>query len=91
MKNFALILALLFVISFTPGIEARSRTSAGSGHHIKRSSTARHQFMKQTGYPNGRPGYIIDHVIPLKRGGPDTPGNMQWQTRQEAREKDKWE
>jgi hypothetical protein len=23
---------------------------------------------------------VIDHVIPLKRGGPDTETNMQWQT-----------
>jgi hypothetical protein len=25
--------------------------------------------MTQTGYPHGRPGYVVDHVIPLKRGG----------------------
>ena len=36
-------------------------------------------------------GYIVDHVIPLKRGGADAPSNMQWQTSAAAREKDKWE
>jgi hypothetical protein len=36
--------------------------------------------MTQTGYPHGRPGYVVDHVIPLKRGGADAPWNMQWQT-----------
>jgi 5-methylcytosine-specific restriction endonuclease McrA len=37
--------------------------------------------MTQTGYPHGRPGYVADHVIPLKRGGADASWNMQWQTR----------
>jgi len=37
------------------------------------------------------PGYIIDHVIALKRGGPDTPANMQWQTVEDAKAKDRWE
>ncbi|MGC9151608.1 MAG: HNH endonuclease signature motif containing protein [Microbacter sp.] len=58
---------------------------------IKRSSSARHEFMVKTGYPHGRPGYVIDHIIPLKRGGSDTPDNMQWQTKAEAKAKDKWE
>ena len=37
------------------------------------------------------PGYVVDHVQALKRGGADDPGNMQWQTRAEARAKDRWE
>ena len=37
------------------------------------------------------PGYTVYHVIPLKRGGADSPSNMQWQTNEAAREKDKWE
>ena len=47
--------------------------------------------MRMTGYPHGRPGYVVDHVIPLKRGGCDCPSNMQWQTIDEAKAKDKWE
>jgi hypothetical protein len=58
---------------------------------IKRSEAAKHEFMKQTGYPNGRPGYVVDHIIPLKKGGCDCPENMQWQTVEAAKEKDKWE
>ena len=37
------------------------------------------------------PGYIIDHVKALACGGTDSPENMQWQTKKEASDKDKWE
>lgn len=63
----------------------------------ERSHQARAAFKKQspcpaTGSPKGPcPGYVIDHVVPLACGGADSPGNMQWQTTAEAREKDRWE
>lgn len=56
-----------------------------------RNFAARAQFMKQTGHPHGWKGHEIDHVIPLKCGGPDTPDNMQWQTTEEAKAKDQQE
>ena len=58
---------------------------------IIRSQAAINEFKKQTRYPNGRPGYVIDHIIPLKEGGCDCPENMQWQTIDDAKAKDKWE
>lgn len=36
-------------------------------------------------------GYIIDHINPLACGGADSTDNMQWQTKAEAKAKDKWE
>lgn len=65
--------------------------------HITRDPAARASFQHKnpcpsTGKTSGAcPGYVVDHVTPLKRGGTDSPGNMQWQTKQAAKEKDKWE
>lgn len=64
---------------------------------IKRSQQAKNEFKRQHPCPaTGRSrgpclGYVVDHVVALKRGGADSPGNMQWQTREAAREKDRWE
>lgn len=58
---------------------------------IKRSRASVREFKQVTGHPEGRPGYVIDHIIPLKKGGCDDPRNMQWQTIQDAKEKDRWE
>lgn len=42
----------------------------------------------RNGATRGRcPGHDIDHIEPLCAGGPDVPGNMQWLTLEEHREK----
>lgn len=64
---------------------------------IKRSVAAKDVFKHShpcpsTGKSSGAcPGYVIDHIKALKRGGADAPSNMQWQTKEAARQKDKWE
>ncbi len=64
---------------------------------IARSRTATRDFQKSHPCPStGRTsgacnGFVIDHVVPLKRGGADSPGNMQWQTKAAAKAKDKVE
>ena len=37
------------------------------------------------------PGFVVDHKIALACGGLDRPENMQWQSKAEAKAKDKWE
>lgn len=62
-----------------------------------RSAAARRAFQRShpcpsTGKRSGRcPNHVIDHVIPLACGGPDAPSNMQWQSVQDAKAKDRWE
>lgn len=76
--------------SATP--KASSSTTTRDSHgKIKRDKNAVKSFEKQTGYPKGRPGYVIDHIIPLACGGPDIPLNMQWQSAADAKAKDKIE
>lgn len=72
----------------TPPVVTVARDADG---RIKRSASARHAFEVQTGYPKGRPGYVIDHVKPLACGGADAPFNMQWQTIEAAKTKDRVE
>jgi len=91
--KFILILLLIFLI--IPGIvlsdDYKANVQRDEKGRIKRSSSSRYEFMKSTGYKNGRPGYVVDHIIPLACGGSDTPNNMQWQTIEEGKAKDKWE
>jgi hypothetical protein len=68
--------------------EGVQRDSKG---RIARSSEAKREFMRMTGHPNGWSGHVVDHVVPLKRGGQDTPSNMQWQTIAEGKAKDRIE
>ena len=83
MKKILILLLCLFVIN------AQAKTI--------RSQEAKDQFKLANPCPsNGRnygacPGYIIDHITPIACGGADDPSNMQWQTKTDAKLKDKWE
>ncbi|MDP1681062.1 MAG: HNH endonuclease signature motif containing protein [Burkholderiales bacterium] len=62
-----------------------------------RDASVRRIFTQQNpcpaiGEPRGAcPGWVVDHIVPLCAGGADTTDNMQWQTKEEALEKDKEE
>jgi hypothetical protein len=84
--------------SNVPSVRPRSIETTRDKHgRIKRSAAAKHEFMLThpcpiTGSTNGKcPGYVIDHINPLACGGSDAPSNMQWQTKDAAKSKDKWE
>ena len=83
--------------SSAPDASVPSSVPRDADGHIKRSSAPRAAFERShpcpsTGKTTGScPGYVVDHVKPLKRGGADTPENMQWQTVEAAKAKDKVE
>lgn len=60
-----------------------------------RDRNARAAFMREhpcpaTGATRGPcPGYVVDHVKPLCAGGADHPSNMQYQTIEDAKIKDR--
>lgn len=82
-----LLIALLF--SFCGSLDAKE----------PRSYRAKAEFMRHNPCPStgkvkvryGCKGYVIDHIDPLACGGEDKAYNMQWQTKEDAKLKDKWE
>lgn len=84
-------ITLLFAAALTlqtPDLTCRIRDKQG---HLVRSRSRRDLFRRMTGYPNGRPGYAADHVVPLACGGCDVPSNIQWLTIEQWRAKSLWE
>jgi hypothetical protein len=76
---------IVLLLAFWPVVEAQRRTARycvscprDSHGRIKRSAGVVGQFKRATGYPKGRPGYEVHHVVPLSRGGCDCAGNLQW-------------
>ena len=85
---------------FDRGDAARSRAAARSDDYCgtqPRSARAKREFRRtfacpSTGNHSGAcPGWLIDHVVALKRCGRDSQSNMAWQTNAQARRKDRWE
>ena len=71
-----------------PSIEApntlKQDEARDANRAIERSAAARRAFMEATGFPNGRLGWLIEHIIPIACGGADDATNMQWRTKTEA-------
>ena len=79
------------------GVMITSNPRAYDSPRVQRNAAARRRFQRKnpcpaTGQATGAcPGYMADHIVPLKRGGADAPGNMQWQTSAEAKARDRVE
>ncbi len=58
---------------------------------VKTGSEGRIEFMKKSGHPFGWPGYIVDYIVPLDKGGCDCSSNMQWITIEAAKAQGKLE
>lgn len=79
------ILALLLISA--PAWSGERPRSAAAKAEFKRTNPC-----PSTGSPRGLcPGHVIDHVTPLCAGGEDAPRNMQWQTVEAAKIKDRRE
>lgn len=86
MHRFILIILIISISNICKAQQQRS-------YHEK-AEFMRHHPCPSTGkvkVRNGCKGYVIDHIDPLACGGEDKAYNMQWQTKEEAKEKDKWE
>jgi hypothetical protein len=61
------------------------------GATVQRHYSAVRAFRVATGYPRGRPGFVVDHRIPLCAGGRDVADNLQWQALAASYKKDAFE
>lgn len=70
---------------------------ATCGNTAERSYKARKAFMLENPCPaSGQisgecPGWVVDHIVPLCAGGRDEPWNLQWQTLEASKAKDRIE
>jgi len=81
----------------THGHAPAAGVARDSHGHIARNPHAKEEFRQShpcpaTGKKYGAcPGWVVDHVQALKRGGADAAYNMQWQTVAQAKAKDRIE
>lgn len=87
-----LALSILALLASDALAAHRCESCARNRHgKIQRSHAVTLAFKRLTGFPQGRPGYQIDHIVPLACGGSDTTTNLQWLSVAEKRAKDRIE
>ena len=86
----------LLLIAFAVPAGAGERHSAPRKDNL-RSTKVEREFQQQHPCPATEqtsgpcPGYVKDHIRPLACGGPDAVANLQWQTTEDAKAKDRVE
>lgn len=81
------VLPLMFALAFSTVVDAKHPRDSKQVAAFKRENPC-----PANGKRRGAcPGHVVDHVIPLCAGGPDLISNMQWQTKAEAKLKDREE
>lgn len=71
--------------------QSTSKATKTTSETYSRSAAAKTQFMRESGYRNGRQGYVVAYRKPLACGGADDLSNMEWLTIAEAKAKEKAE
>ena len=75
-KRRALVLvACLLATGLTPNATAAWPFGLSKVFQVSSEKT---KFKKLSGFPHGRPGYIIDYIQPLKQGGVAKTYIMKW-------------
>ena len=70
--------------------DANSKPAKQTSEAYSTTTAAKAQFMRESGYRNGRPGYVVAYRKALGCGGAsDDISNMEWLTVAEAKAKDK--
>jgi hypothetical protein len=81
-----------FPILFLSGLimipyPAYAAPTASAHKSVNSRAAERINFMRETGYPDGRPGYVVDYIVSPECGGSTDTSNMQWLTEEEANKK----
>ena len=88
MKKFLmLVLSTALFACATQPVQAKTYRSQSAVAHFKKFTACPATGMIQKKCP----GYVVDHIVPLCKGGEDSPLNMQFQTKAAGKAKDKYE
>ena len=92
MTDYAFKAAICAALALSISLVAPQAVAKSHRDPAKRAAFTKMHPCPSTGKARGRcPGYVVDHVVPLCAGGRDHPSNMQWQTQEDAKKKDRIE